>query len=173
MHTDGTVGAEGCARERLPALCRLGFVGSATYTLLPRCLPPFRERYPELSLELVEGTTLGVVEMLRSGAVDIGLIRGPLFDATGLRVDLVESDEFVAVLPVGHPLAGRSRLRLAALRDEPGTPDELIVRLGCAPRELAAQLLTLELDGLVVVDRDGRMHAAASAAIDRGSVRLR
>jgi len=143
---------QGRRNARLAALgewgaLRLGFVGSATYSLLPRCLPAFRERYPEVRLELVEGTTLGVVDMVRDGRADIGAIRGPVADATGLRVDLAETDSFVAVLPAGHPLAGRRQLRLAALRDEPfvlfsesqvpglrGTVEQVCREAGFAPR---------------------------------------
>ena len=33
-------------------LLRIGFIGSATYTLFPRVLPAFRERYPRVVLEL-------------------------------------------------------------------------------------------------------------------------
>lgn len=143
---------QGRQNARLAALgewgaLRLGFVGSATYSLLPRCLPAFRERYPKVRLELVEGTTLSVIEMVREGRADIGAIRGPVADQEGLRIDLAESDRFVAVLPADHPLAARRRLRLAALQDEPfvlfsesqvpglrGTVEQVCREAGFAPR---------------------------------------
>lgn len=48
---------------------------------------------------------------------------------------------------------------LEVLRAEPCSQDELAARLACSPRELARRLLGLELDGLVVADRDGRLRA--------------
>ena len=49
---------------------RLGFVGSATYMLLPRCLPEFRRRYPDVELALREDRTLRLAEMLRANEID-------------------------------------------------------------------------------------------------------
>ena len=98
---------------------RLGFVGSATYALLPGRLPAFRALHPDLRLELVEGSTVEVIEMVREGRVDLGVVRGPVDDVSGVDLALAESDEFVAVVPVSHWSAGRRRLRLSDLKDEP------------------------------------------------------
>lgn len=98
---------------------RLGFVGSAAYRLLPRLLPGFIARYPGIRLDLVEGTTVSIVPMLRDGRLDAGLIRTPADDTDDLQVVDIERDRLVAVLPRGHALAGRQRLGLATLRDEP------------------------------------------------------
>lgn len=98
---------------------RLGFVGSAAYRLLPRQLPGFVARYPGIRLDLVEGTTVSIVPMLRDGRLDAGLIRTPADDTDDLQVADIETDRLVAVLPRGHALAGRHRIALSALRDEP------------------------------------------------------
>lgn len=97
---------------------RLGFVGSAAYRLLPQQLPGFLARYPGVQLELVEGTSLTIVPMLREGRLDVGIVRSPLPDADDLLVREVQTDRLVAVLPRSHPLAGRRRIALAALKDE-------------------------------------------------------
>lgn len=97
---------------------RLGFVGSASYRLLPQQLPGFLARYPGVRLELLEGTTVSMLPMLRDGSLDVGIIRTPVMDADDLQVQDVQTDRLVAVLPRSHPLAGRSRIPLAALRDE-------------------------------------------------------
>ena len=98
---------------------RLGFVGSATYALLPGRLPAFRMRHPDVRLELTEGSTVEVIEMVREGRVDLGVVRGPVDDVSDVDLALAESDEFVAVVPASHWSAGRPRLRLSDLREEP------------------------------------------------------
>jgi DNA processing protein len=45
---------------------------------------------------------------------------------------------------------------LAALRDQPGYPDELATRLRMSPAELSAALARLELDGRICRDGHGR-----------------
>ena len=98
---------------------RVGFVGSATYALMPRVLPRFRERYPGVQLALAESTTARIVERVESGDIDVGLVRFPLGRACRARVFPVERDVFVAALPAGHRLARKRQLALADLAGEP------------------------------------------------------
>ncbi|WP_232468181.1 LysR family transcriptional regulator [Bordetella genomosp. 13] len=97
---------------------RLGFVGSATYMLLPRCLPAFRERYPDVQLELREDSTTGLVASLRANELDAGLVRGPLADDPALASWVVERDDLILALPAGHPLASGDTIPLQQVRSE-------------------------------------------------------
>jgi DNA-binding transcriptional LysR family regulator len=54
---------------------RIGFVGSATYALLPRLLPLFRARYPQIELELRESTNLELLGLVEAERLEIGLVR--------------------------------------------------------------------------------------------------
>lgn len=100
-------------------LLRIAFVGGASYRVLPRHLPEFRRRYPAVKLELLESTSLEIVESVRNGLVDCGIVRHPLSDAAGLTTRLLEYDPLVAALPRGHALARKSRIRLSDLAGEP------------------------------------------------------
>lgn len=100
-------------------LLRVGFVGSAACALMPRLLPSFRKRYPDVELVLRESTKLELLAMVESGELDIGLVRYPTGSASALRFEIVEHDVFRAVLPAGHVLARRKRLTLAMLAREP------------------------------------------------------
>ena len=98
---------------------RIGFVGSATYALLPRVLPIFRERYPKVILDLREGTTTQILRDLEAGTLDLGLVRYPVAEATPIEITPVEWDRLVAALPIDHPLSRRRRLALSDLAKEP------------------------------------------------------
>jgi len=100
-------------------LLRVGFVGSATYALMPRLLPAFRARYPGVELVLRESTNLELLAMVETGELDIGLVRYPTGSASALRFEVVEHDVFCAVLPADHALAKKKRLTLAMLAREP------------------------------------------------------
>jgi len=97
---------------------RLGFVGSATYMLLPRCLPVFRRRYPDVKLELREDSTVRLAGMLRANEIDAGLVRGPLAEDPSLSSWVVERDSLILALPAAHPLAG-GPVALQDVRSEP------------------------------------------------------
>lgn len=117
---------------------RLRFVQSATFEALPRILGAFRGAYPDVVLDLESFTTLRQTEALRDGRIDVGLLRpstpgsqragrggrggvgaGAMKGAPGLMSRVVSEDPVVAVLPAGHKLARRKRIRLAELADEP------------------------------------------------------
>lgn len=60
--------------------------------------------------------------MLRDGRADVALLHQPFDSTVGFDTEELTSEGQVAVLPPGHPLSGRSHLRLsdiAALRDLP------------------------------------------------------
>ena len=54
---------------------RVGFVGSAALNLIPRIVPPLRQMYPDLELELHELTTEQQLSSLDAGNLDVGIVR--------------------------------------------------------------------------------------------------
>jgi DNA-binding transcriptional LysR family regulator len=97
----------------------LGFGGSATYELMPQLIRAYKQRYPDVVLEVrSEMLTPAQVESLLDDTLSVGLLRPPL-NAEGLVVEVVREDPLVALLPVSHPLASRVDLSLEDLRDEP------------------------------------------------------
>jgi DNA-binding transcriptional LysR family regulator len=98
---------------------RVGFVGSATYSLMPKLLPAFRSRYPDIDLVLRESTNLELLALVEGGQLDIGLVRYPTASASALRFDVVERDVFCAVLPARHALSRQRVLSLAELARYP------------------------------------------------------
>lgn len=98
---------------------RIGFVGSATYSVLPRLLPTYSRRYPGVELVLTESTNLEILGQVESDLLEVGLVRYPTANPTDLQLELVEADVLHAVLPSAHPLARRRSVTLEALAAEP------------------------------------------------------
>jgi len=97
---------------------RLGFVGSATYALLPSRLPAFRAAFPDIQLDLREDTTARLVAMITANELDAAVVRGPIAHHELLQSWAVESDHFVLAVPASHPLALRKRVALSQARSE-------------------------------------------------------
>lgn len=97
----------------------IGFVGTATYDVLPQIARTVRAQLPGVSLEL-RGELLNpeLVEGLLCGTYDLALLRTDTLMDVAVEVTTLRSERLVAVLPTGHPLADRREIPLAALADE-------------------------------------------------------
>jgi DNA-binding transcriptional LysR family regulator len=97
---------------------QVGFVGSTTYGLLQKLLALFRAEYPGVELVLHEGTSVGILRQLEDKALDVGLVRVPLVQATMATLVPLETDEYVAALPRGNRLSSKGILKLSAMAAE-------------------------------------------------------
>ena len=118
FHTDQLKRDAASASGGTSGRLRIAFVGSAAYSLFPRVLPAFRERYPQVELDLREGTTTQMLRQVERGEIDLALVRYPVIEATTAVLRPVESDVLVVALLSGSPLARRRTLRLRDLADE-------------------------------------------------------
>jgi DNA-binding transcriptional LysR family regulator len=96
----------------------LGFVGSATYDVLPAVLRAFRKIAPHVDLTLSEMTVHAQLEALTEKRIDIGLLRLPA-RTPGLVFRTIAREPLYLALPSSHRLAQQSVVRLSALAGEP------------------------------------------------------
>ncbi|WP_168201070.1 LysR family substrate-binding domain-containing protein, partial [Allokutzneria sp. NRRL B-24872] len=86
-----------------------------TYSLLPALSRRLTEELPGVDFSF-RGEMLAPdqVEALRTGAIDVALLRPPAADLS-LTVHTLRRDRLVVAVPVEHPLARRKRLRASDL----------------------------------------------------------
>jgi DNA-binding transcriptional LysR family regulator len=86
---------------------------------LPSLIARFHEDYPDIEVSLQQGETLGLVDRLRQGSLDLAFL--PLLDPFehAIRTRFVACEDLAAVAPRGHPLAGRASVALADLSAYP------------------------------------------------------
>ena len=96
----------------------IGFVGSATYNILPSILQQFRDRYPQVRIELHELTTDRQLIWLHEGRIDIGLMRPPIIEPD-VSSQVIFQESLVVALPVTHQLATMATIDLSSLATEP------------------------------------------------------
>lgn len=82
----------------------IGFVSSASYTVIPEAVRLFRERRPLVELALNPVTTDEQVDLLVEGRLDIGILRDPM-RLPGMNLEQIHTEPLVLVLPEAHPLA--------------------------------------------------------------------
>ncbi|WP_067828176.1 LysR family transcriptional regulator [Actinomadura kijaniata] len=114
---DGLAAARAVGGGRAGRL-RIGFAASLALTVLPDLLRRFRERFPDVRLDIHEMTTAPQIAALHDKTIDVGLLREPA-DEAGLGFETVLTEPFVAVLPSAHPLAAQRAVPVAELADAP------------------------------------------------------
>jgi DNA-binding transcriptional LysR family regulator len=93
-------------------LLRIGFVSTVGSEIVPNVVRQFRKSNPQVEFSLRNMLTAEQVQMLESGALDVGFLRMPVGEHSGLDVVAVHREPFVLVVPSSHKLAKRKRVRL-------------------------------------------------------------
>ncbi|WP_046214909.1 LysR family transcriptional regulator [Paenibacillus wulumuqiensis] len=88
---------------------RIGSFPAATTNLLPEVIRLFRSRYPQIMIELKEGTSQQIREWLEQRVVEIGILSSP-FDH--LDTHVLIHDRMVAIIPDDHPLIHQESIAL-------------------------------------------------------------
>lgn len=97
----------------------VGFVGTATYDVLPRLAQRVRDELPDVDLT-VRGELLSpeLLAGVGDGTYDLALVRPPDDVPAGCRLHPLRTERLLAALPARHPLARRSRVAVADLAGE-------------------------------------------------------
>jgi DNA-binding transcriptional LysR family regulator len=113
----GEAAARAAAAGRSGTL-RVGFLGSAALALMPRIVPPWRADAPDVTLELVEGSSGEHIAAVLEQRLDVAFVRPPAA-TSGLTVHPLWQEPVVAALPAASVLSQQDPLQLADLRDQP------------------------------------------------------
>lgn len=96
---------------------RIGFTQMARHCVLPEILSVFRDRYPQVQLDILEECTEELVEALRSTKVDLAFLHPPL-RADFLNLIPIHQERFMIALPLNHPLALQAEIAFTGLAND-------------------------------------------------------
>lgn len=100
------------------ATLRVGLAGTAIVPLAGETLRLFADRHPDVTVEVSNTGLSQPAAGLDDGAVDVAFVRPPFVD-DGISMVTVLTEERYAVLPPGHPLAGRDHVHPEDVVHEP------------------------------------------------------
>jgi DNA-binding transcriptional LysR family regulator len=86
--------------------------------MLPSLLGDFKAKYPDVNIHLKVSNTDGIVSMVENNIIDLGVVEAPVGNKN-LVVESCSPDQLVAIMPPGHPEAGRSNLTFIDLLKYP------------------------------------------------------
>ncbi len=96
----------------------VGTFSSVATHILPEVIGRFQKDYPGIDYELLMGGYAEIEDWVAQGRVDFGFLPYEPHAPGIVHRELIV-DDFLAVLPEGHPLAGLEEVPLEAFLDEP------------------------------------------------------
>ena len=80
----------------------LGIPGERGSLWLPKLLPPFMAQYPEVELQVIEGTSRELETAMLNGTIDITLYTLPIY-ASGITFEIIADDPIVIATAKSDP----------------------------------------------------------------------
>lgn len=133
----------------------IGMIPTVAPFILPELLRTMPARTSDLSPRIIEEKTTHLTESLRQGTIDVAVVAAPA-DSPGFRTIELYREEFVLVLPDGHPMAGRRDVTV----DELGSLELLLLDDGHCLRDQV-----LDLCRTVPMTNDPRRSATRAASL--------
>lgn len=151
LEADAIVEVAKTDRDPLAGPLRLALIPTVGPYLLPEIARPLKRALPRLKLMLYEYQTAPLLEKLRDGELDLGILALPVA-ADGLATAELYEESFTLAVPANHPLAARERVRVADLEGE----TLLLLEDGHCLRDQA-----LEVCSRIEVGEDGDYRATS------------
>lgn len=104
-------------RDPLAGQLRLALLPTIGPYLLPIVAPKLRKALPRLELMLYEYQTGPMLEKLRLGEIDMGILALPV-ELDGLESKPLFDEPFVVAAPAQHPIASQARVKTSDLQGE-------------------------------------------------------
>jgi LysR family hydrogen peroxide-inducible transcriptional activator len=117
LEADAIVEVAKTDRDPLAGPLRLALIPTVGPYLLPEIARPLKRALPRLKLMLYEYQTGPLLEKLRDGELDLGILALPV-PTDGLATAELYEEPFTLAVPADHPLAARERVKVADLEGE-------------------------------------------------------
>lgn len=112
---------ENAVREMTGDISGVVMIGASTTIaeyMLPALLGDFRNKYPDVNVQLRVSNTDGIVSMVENNIIDLGVVEAPVTNKN-LVVEICRMDELVAIVPPTHPLAKHKVVKIEEMLKYP------------------------------------------------------
>jgi LysR family hydrogen peroxide-inducible transcriptional activator len=104
-------------RDPLRGPLRVGVIYTIGPYLLPRIIKSMIANYRDMPMILQENYTVRLLELMRTGELDVAVLAEP-FDDTGLNTALLYDEDFWVAVPKDHPWKDRPHVSSVDLKKE-------------------------------------------------------
>ncbi|WP_299976339.1 selenium metabolism-associated LysR family transcriptional regulator [Desulfobacula sp.] len=96
------------------------FIGGSTIPsgyIIPRLIGPFSKQFPDISIELTAGDTLQIVQEIKKGKIELGIV-GANIDDPQIKQEKLVADEMKLIVPSNHKWAKKTFIDCSKLFEE-------------------------------------------------------
>jgi LysR family transcriptional regulator, cyn operon transcriptional activator len=130
---------------------RIGAGQSFCIRFIPECIASFLVTHPTMRIVVEEASASQIDSQLRGDEIDLAVAYRPN-DTTDVSFEALYNEEMVLVVPKGHALAKRRRVRMVELHNEP----LVMLSKGFATRSLLDKhFRSLQVEPNVIVETNG------------------
>src|SRR5512141_1736863 len=104
-------------RDPLAGPLKLALIPTVGPYLLPHVASRLKREVPRVKLMLYEYQTQQLLDKLRAGEIDAGIVALPV-DPDGLEAELLYDEPFMLAVPAQHALADKDKVRVDDLKGE-------------------------------------------------------
>ena len=97
---------------------RLAVIPTIAPYLLPTVLSKFGRRHNQIKVQVQEDTTQNIIQLCKDGDIDLAIVALPINEKY-LDVESLFDEELVLVIPKGHELAKKRRIKLTDIQKHP------------------------------------------------------
>lgn len=115
-----------CNADEVVGNFRIGCHASLCNMFMPEICDTFAKRHPLLDINFIEGTHQELQKSLLSGQIEVALLYDRALSDDLDRLSVMQLPPY-ALVPAGHPLAGRKGVHLRELHEDP------LIRLDIPP----------------------------------------
>ena len=98
---------------------RIGTIPVMSQYHITDLVADFQKQNPSISMDVIEGDSVELMRLLRSGQCDLAFLREGQECPDEFNIVHFDSDQLTAIMSVKHPMAGRSFIPIEQLRNEP------------------------------------------------------
>ncbi|MBW7453491.1 LysR family transcriptional regulator [Paenibacillus sepulcri] len=115
----------------------IGTIETLAAYVLPPHLQSYRQQYPGISVTIQPANEPFIIEAVKEGALDIGIIMDPPFADPELHSSILREEELVVIVAPTHRLAGHSEIQVQDFESE----SLILTEDGCTYRALLLKTL--------------------------------
>jgi DNA-binding transcriptional LysR family regulator len=86
--------------------------------ILPKVIGAFSNKFPDVALTLFAGDTREIIEAIKKGKIEMGVV-GALKDDPAILQEKLVADEMKLIVPAGHKWADKSSIEFSKISSEP------------------------------------------------------